>query len=137
MEFKNIDSFNPRECISGKIRRINRLTSAIFRKHLATHDITESQLSVLFILTKAGSKTQKELTDFMKLEKSTLNRNLKRLFDKGYIQKENFPKIEMTEQGMIFVDNIIPEWERAMKEIRSIIEQDGEESLNIIIDKFN
>jgi len=133
MEFKNIESFNPRECISGKIMRINRITANIFRKHLSPFNVTDSQLTLLFVLTKAGGLTQKQLSDFVFLEKSSLNRNLKRLIDKELLTREKFPVIEITHQGKIFVERIIPEWEKAMTEIRGIIGDDGEQSVSKLI----
>jgi len=136
MEFKNIEQLNPRECISGKIMRINRITANIFRKYLAPFKITDSQLTLLFVLTKAGGLTQKQLSDFVFLEKSSLNRNLKRLIDKKFLTRKNFPVIEITHQGKIFVEEIIPHWEKAMTEIRNIIGDDGEQSVSVLIDKL-
>lgn len=136
MEFKKSTEFNPRECISGKIMRINRITGTIFRKHLAPFNITDSQLTLLFILTKAGNLTQKQLSDFIYIEKSTLNRNLRRLLEKEFVTRENFPKIGMTYKGRVFVENIIPEWDKAMNEIRIIIGSDGETAVNTIHEKL-
>mgnify|MGYP000029413234 CR=1 FL=1 len=136
MEFKNISLFNPRECISGKIMRINRITGNIFRTYLAPFKITDSQLSILFVLTKAGELTQKQLSDFIHIEKSTLNRNLNRLLDRNYITKQHFPLIEITFEGKVFVEKIIPEWEKAMTEIRSVLGNEGEEAINTIHQKL-
>ena len=136
MKFENITNFNPRECISGKIMRINRLTGNIFRKYLAPFQITDSQLTLLFILTKAGGLTQKQLSDFIFLEKSTLNRNLQRLLEKQYVTRENFPIIEITHEGKCFIEQIIPEWEKAMIEIRTLIGRDGELAINTIHNKL-
>ena len=136
MEFKNIEQFNPRECISGKIMRINRITANIFRKHLSPFKVTDSQLTILFVLTKTGGLTQKQLSDFIFLEKSSLNRNLKRLLDKEYVTREKFPIIEITFQGKVFVEKIIPEWEKAMNEIRTIIGEDGEQSITQVLNKL-
>ena len=136
MEFKNIEKFNPRECISGKIMRISRITATIFRKHLSPFGITNSQLSLLFVLTKTGGLTQKQLSDFIFLEKSSLNRNLKRLLDKEYISRDSFPVIQITHEGKIFVERIIPEWEKAMSEIKHILGNDGQESVSILLNKL-
>jgi len=136
MEFKNIETFNPRECISGKIMRINRITANIFRKYLAPFKITDSQLTLLFVLTKAGGLTQKQLSDFVFLEKSTLNRNLNRLIEKKFLTRKKFPVIEITQEGKLFVERIIPEWEKAMAEIRLIIGDNGEQSVSILLEKL-
>lgn len=136
MELKNLENFNPRLCISGKVRRLHRLTSNIFRKHLKPFDVTESQLSILFVLTKRDGLKQKDICDFFHLEKSSLNRNLNRLFDKNMISKESFPIIKITDKGKAFVNDIVPEWQKAMKEIRALLKEDGEEALNHIINKL-
>ena len=86
-KYPNIESFDPRECLSGRISRIHRLTATIFRKYIAPFDVTNSQLTLLFILSKNAGLTQKQLSDIAKLEKSSLHRNLKRLLDQEYLNK--------------------------------------------------
>tara|TARA_B100000809_G_scaffold58771_1_gene55253 strand:+ start:767 stop:1189 length:423 start_codon:yes stop_codon:yes gene_type:complete len=137
MEFKNIDEFNPRECISGRVNRLNRLTANVFRKHLSPFEITDSQLSLLFILSKKEKCNQKELTKITQLEKSTLNRNLKRLIDKDYITKQEFPLLQLTHSGKIFVENIIPEWQKAMIEIKELISEEGITGINTALENIS
>ncbi|PHR27598.1 MAG: hypothetical protein COA38_13100 [Fluviicola sp.] len=136
MEFKNIDSFNPKECISGKMMRLNRMTANIFRKHLKPFGITDSQLTLLFVLTKRNNLNQKELSDITVLEKSSLNRNLKRLIDSELVSKSSFPIIRITEKGKILVNTIIPEWEKAMAEIKALLESDGISALDTLMNKL-
>lgn len=136
MKLEHLTCFNPKDCISGKVMRINRLTANIFRKHLKPFNITDSQISLLFVLTKAGPLTQKQLSDFIYMEKSTLNRNLNRLIDKNYITRNDFPLITITQTGKEFVNTIIPRWEDAMTEIRSIINKDGEEAISLVLQKL-
>lgn len=136
MEFKNIDSFNPKECISGKMMRLNRITANIFRKHLKPFGITDSQLTLLFVLTKRNNLNQKELSDITILEKSSLNRNLKRLIDSELVSKSSFPIIRITKKGKVLVNTIIPEWEKAMTEIQELLESDGISALNTLTNKL-
>ena len=79
---------------------------------------------------------QKELSDFTKLEKSSINRNLKRLIDAELISSVNFPKLQITPKGKIVVNQIIPEWKKAMSEIEALLGQDGKEALNTLMDKL-
>ncbi len=136
MEYENITSFDPRVCISGKVTRINRLTANIFRKYLHPFDITNSQTTILFILSKREALTQKELSEIAVLEKSTLNRNLKRLIDKQYLTRNAFPLIQITETGKQFVNDIIPEWEKAMTEIKALLTPEGENALDLVHHKL-
>lgn len=132
MQYENIVSFDPRECISGKIRRINLMTSAIFQKHYGDLDVTNSQVSILFVLSKTRGKTQKELSDILVLEKSSIHRNLKRLENKNLISRENFPVLVITKEGKELVENIVPRWREAMKEIRSLLGESNENALTEI-----
>ena len=136
MEFENIEHFNPKTCISGQIMRINRRIANIFRSYLKPFDITSSQLSILFILSKRDGLNQKQLSDITVLEKSSLNRNLKRLFDKHYISKEDFPVLNLTTEGRTFVNRIIPEWEKAMQDVRELLGDDGETALKTVHQKL-
>ncbi len=136
MEFENIAGFNPITCISGKVMKISRITSAIFRKHLKSFGVTNSQLSLLFVLSKKGGQTQTQLVTITGLEKSSLNRNLERLFGNGNLTKENFPLIEITYKGKKKVNEMIPVWEEAMKEVRELLGENGEEALNVVLGKL-
>jgi len=136
MEFENIQSFDPTTCISNKVLKIGRITAHIFRKYYRPFNITNSQLSILFILTYRGGLTQKRLCEISQLEKSSLNRNLKRLFAKRYLSRRDFPIIEITDNGKAFVNKIIPEWEKAMKEIRQLLGKDGEAALDMTLAKL-
>lgn len=129
MEFKHIENFNPKTCISGQVMRINRKIANIFRAYLRPYDITDSQLTILFVLSKHHKLNQKQLSKITVLEKSTLNRNLTRLYNKKYISREEFPLLTITQEGKIFVNGIIPQWEKAMEEVRTLIGTEGEQHL--------
>ncbi|MEB2786598.1 MarR family winged helix-turn-helix transcriptional regulator [Algoriphagus persicinus] len=132
MEFENLKSFDPSVCISGKIMRLNRITANVFRKYLMPYKITDSQLSILFVLIKKGGLTQKQLSNIVQLEKSSLNRNLKRLFDKNYLSRVDFPTIQITHLGKSFVNSIVPEWRKAMDEISELLGDDGKMALDLV-----
>lgn len=132
MEFNNIQRFNPSTCISGKVNQIKRITSNVFRKHLKPFGITDSQLTLMFILSKKEKMNQKELSDFAFLEKSSLNRNLTRLIERKLLSREEFPLISISTDGKYFVENIIPVWEKAMTEIESKLGEQGLSSITIV-----
>lgn len=137
MSFKNIESFNPSTCISGKVMRLNRITGNIFRKYLSPFGITDSQTSIMFVLSKhEDGLIQNQIATIVQLEKSSLSRNLKRLIDQGYIQKNDSSKIVITQEGKQLIEQIIPEWQKAMDEIRSYIGQDGEEALSTLLNNL-
>ena len=136
MSLENLQNFDPTTCISGKMMRLQRATANIFRKHLQPFQVTDSQLSLLFILTKMDGTTQKQLAQFAVLEKSSLNRNLRRLFEFEYATREDFPIIQITPKGKEFVNQVIPVWEGAMKEIKELLGAEGEEALHLLHSKL-
>lgn len=136
MNLEHLISIDPTTCLNGKMNRINRLTGNIFRKHLKGFDLTSSQLTMLFVLFKRGGVTQKELTDILFMEKSSVNRNLRRLFEKEYVSKNSFPLIEITNKGKLLLNEVVPSWQAAMKEIRLALQQDGENAVDTILSKL-
>ncbi|XWN35923.1 MAG: MarR family winged helix-turn-helix transcriptional regulator [Balneola sp.] len=137
MSFKNIESFNPSTCISGKVMRLNRITGNIFRKYLSPFGITDSQTSIMFVMSKhEDGLIQNHIATIVQLEKSSLSRNLKRLIDQGYVQKNDSSKIVITHEGKKLIEQVIPEWQKAMDEIRSYIGQDGEEALSTLLNNL-
>ena len=135
-QFPNLKSCNPKACISGKIMRCNRIVASVFRKHLKPFGITNSQLSTLFIISKTPNPTQKLLSDKMYMDKSTVNRNLKRLIENNFIEKITIHDLQVTTKGKELLEQVIPHWENAMTEIKQLLEEEGEEALNIIVQKL-
>ncbi len=133
----HLEHFNPAICISAKIMRINRITGNIIRKYIQTFWVINSQVSILFVISKRRALTQKELAAFTKLEKSSIHRNLKRLIDQAYLSRTDFPLIKITEKGLALVNDIVPEWEKAMTDIRALLADDGEQALNLIHSKLH
>ncbi|WP_420603567.1 MarR family winged helix-turn-helix transcriptional regulator [Flagellimonas sp.] len=136
-KYPNIETCNPSTCISGNIRKSNRIIANIFRKHLKPFDITDSQLSILFVVTKGSSITQKRISELLYLEKSTVNRNLTRLIDKNYISTNSDSFLFTTESGQAFLESIIPHWNNAMTEVRGILGTNGENAINLILSKLS
>ncbi|MFT5822194.1 MAG: DNA-binding MarR family transcriptional regulator [Crocinitomix sp.] len=132
----NLESCDPRQCISSRILKCNRIISNVFRKHLLPYNITNSQMSILFIVAKRGEATQQELATILYLEKSTISRNMKRLFDGKLISKQNSKQIEITEAGKDFLEEIIPAWDEAMEESRALLTAQGEEALTILLNQL-
>jgi DNA-binding MarR family transcriptional regulator len=136
MKYPLLEETDPTTCLSGKMSRISRITANVFRKHIKSFGLSNSQMSLLFVLSKRSDPTQKELCDILFMEKSTLNRNLNRLLATGYVSKVDFPAINITEKGKAHLEKAIPAWQEAMHEIRSLLHQDGEEAVDNILDKL-
>ncbi len=136
MNYPLLEATDPTTCLSGKMGRISRITGNIFRKHIKPFGLSTSQMSLLFLLSKREGLTQKEICDIQCMEKSSLNRNLKRLFENNYASKDQFPQINITEKGKALLEKAIPAWRKAMEEIRNLLNADGEEAVNTVLNKL-
>ncbi|WP_299537144.1 MarR family transcriptional regulator [Ulvibacterium sp.] len=123
------------DCISSKVMRLSRFTANVFRKHIKPFGITESQLALLFILYTNRNLNQKRLSEVSLLEKSSLNRNLNRLFTAELITKDDFPIITITKKGEELLETIIPEWQKAMNRMEQLLDKDGLHALNLVLEK--
>jgi len=98
--------------------------------------ITDSQLSILFVVTKAKAVNQKKLSDMLFLEKSTVNRNIIRLIDNQYIAMDSSLFLNTTEKGKQFLEKVLPHWNIAMNEIQGILGKEGTEAVSMITHKL-
>jgi len=135
VKYPKLDNCNPTTCISGNMMKCNRIIANIFRKHLKPFEITDSQLSMLFVITKAQEVTQQKLASLLFMEKSTVNRNIVRLIDKKYVAMDG-RMLHTTEGGKKFLEIVIPHWELAMNETKNILKGEGADALNILLSKL-
>ena len=133
--YSNLVMVQPQFCIARKTMMCNRLIAKIFRKHIGKHNLTTSQLSILFITLKKQVVLQSFLAEMLILEKSTISRNMRRLLEKGYIQRSQEVKkaIQLTEEGKAFLNTVIPDWENAMQEVKEILGENGQAALDILL----
>ena len=135
-KYPNIKNFNPTFCISRKLMKCNRIVSAIFRKQFKSFELTNSQISILFIVSKKGLTTQSELSEILSLEKSTVSRSIRLLLKNGCLEKKTLKEIRLTTKGMGLLEKIIPHWELAMTEVRLKLKDEGEQAVNLILSKL-
>ena len=117
--------------------KCQRIIANIFRKYLKPFEITDSQMSILFTVTKAKEVNQKMLADRLYMEKSTVNRNIIRLIKREYIVMDDQMILHTTAQGKEFLEQIIPHWEMAMQESREVLGQEGLQAVSLLTEKLS
>lgn len=94
-------------------------------------------MSILFMVTKAKEVNQKKLATRLYMEKSTVNRNISRLIDRGYIMMDDQMMLHTTEEGKQVLEKIIPHWEMAMQESKEVLGQEGMEAVSLLTEKLS
>ena len=128
-----------RECIGNRLRRLSRIVDKRFRSSLKDFDITENQMTVLFVLKNSGTVDQGILGKKLVLERSSISRNINVLYRKGYVGKSNEyrPQVYLTRIGKKLVMKLIPLWEKVMDNIISEIGEDRTEMISKLEQKLN
>ena len=126
------------ECIGARLRKLSRVVDSFYKKKLFDFEITESQVTILFILNKTKKIEQGKIGQLLFLERSTISRNIKLLEKRKLLTKtlEYRPMIELTEKGKILVENILPIWNEIMNELMNKIGKKGFKIIKELENKF-
>ena len=114
-------------CIGLRLRRLSRIVDGYYRKNLIDYEITVNQLTILFLLSEAKKVEQGRIGKVLKLERSTVSRNIKLLEKKRLIRRspEYKPEIELTTKGKNLALELIPLWEKSMDELTAKLGDNG------------
>lgn len=126
-------------CIGSRLRRLSRIADGHFRSKLSEFNITENQMTILFVLSKMGKVEQGKVGQVLVLERSTVSRNVKLLEKQNYINKTSAyrPEIELSKEGTELVQNLIPFWEETMDELISKLGENGLTHLTALENSLN
>ncbi len=137
--YKLLEDTDPWICVASKLSLSIRVVNAIYRKHLKAHNVTMSQLSLLMVIGKHKFLPQSEIGKMLKLERSTVTRDLKRMIEQGYFVKKydkSRPIIYITDKGASYVESIIPSWKAATQEAKDKLGSEGEQALDLVLHKL-
>lgn len=110
-------------CLAMRLRRVNRLVTAIYERRFRGLNITIAQVNILAAIQKLGPEraSAAELSRVLLLEPSTTSRNLDRIEERGWIRRlaTEDPRreaLELTSSGQHILLSIREPWEAAQRE---------------------
>lgn len=113
-------------CLGRRVRMLNRLVTALYDDALRPLELTGAQLSILCALQLLTRKRPVEIGLQLKLDKSTLSRNLDRMKRNGWITKaRGRSELAITEQGARLVIDAMPLWRTAQKQAEEMLGNEG------------
>jgi DNA-binding MarR family transcriptional regulator len=126
-------------CLSVRLRLMNRMVGAIYDEALRPHGIKASQLNILVAVSAFGRVTSQQLCQVLHMDPSTLSRAVGRLKKSGWLQVEpsgegKILKIEVTQEGFKKIEQVYPDWERAQAKAAKAL---GESTSEMIIASGN
>ena len=130
-----------RECIAVRVRLINRVITAVYDEALRPYELRISQANILTALAQLGETQPALVCRVLRIEKSTLSRDLELMKRKGWLASDppgggRSQKIRLTTQGTRLLAKIQPAWERAQAETKALIGPEGERALQQIAEQL-
>ena len=123
-------------CYCIRLRRITHAVTQFYDTALSASGLTVNQYSLLANLKWLGTSSMTDLAAQVGLDRSTVVRNLRPLFNLGYVEDSSSPEtrnkaIFVTQSGSAVLETARPLWERAQRNLTAIA---GKEKLNELFD---
>jgi DNA-binding MarR family transcriptional regulator len=128
------------ECLAVRVRILNRVITAIYDDLLRPVGLTVNQLNMLAAISKTQKPTAKSVARILKMETSTVSRNLERMRNQGWItirrQDGRKQELGITKVGSRRMENALPAWRKAQARAQNIIGKEGYSMLDEIVENI-
>lgn len=127
------------DCLSVRLRLINRMIGTIYDQALRPHGIKASQLNILVAVSAYGRVNSQQLCRVLHMDTSTLSRAVARLKKNRWLQVDpsgdgKILKIDVTKAGFKKIEQAYPDWQRAQAKA---LETLGESTAEMIVASGN
>jgi DNA-binding MarR family transcriptional regulator len=119
-----------KSCISVRLRLLNRVVTNIYETALRPLGLKASQLNILTVTAKLGVARPAQVCRILRLETSTLSRNLERMKARGWI--EVMPEedgraqpFRLTARGKRLIEKAFPKWQEGQRSAEELLDQEG------------
>jgi len=114
-----------RGCLAARLRLLNRAVSKVYDDALRPHGLRVSQLNILVAVAAEGPLRSVDVAGLLQLDKSTLSRDLERMFDRDWVRAlagtGRSQPLEVTDAGRELVVAVAPAWRAAQREARKLL----------------
>ena len=124
-----------RACFARKFRMLNRAVTALYDEALRPFGLKVSQMNVLVAVAVLGPTPQAAVAKELRLEKSTLSRNLERLAEKGWIRVDGGPdgrsnELSLTPAGRKLLQDLKPAWRGVQRRLQRLLGPEAADAID-------
>jgi DNA-binding MarR family transcriptional regulator len=124
-------------CLASRTRLLGRVVTSIYDDALRKVGLTASQLTILAALEHTEGISPGALCDALKLDKSTLSRNVDRMHRNGWVEKlvgadARSHTLKLTLQGREKLAEAVPLWRTAQVSAEELLGKSGVDTLHRI-----
>jgi DNA-binding MarR family transcriptional regulator len=130
METPDVARLIASECIAVRLRMIHRVVSGLYDAALRPHGVRVSQMNVLAAVARAGPIRPADLCRVLRLDKSTLSRDVERLRRRGWLEvapgdDARSRRLLITPAGSALLAACLPAWRKAQQKARKLLGEDA------------
>jgi DNA-binding MarR family transcriptional regulator len=121
-------------CVATRARLIGRALSAVYDDAIREFGVKISQVNLLVIVYKLGDAKSADVCRIMKMDASTLSRNVDRMKKKGWLDSRHDDGdrsmiVTVTPAGGELLTQIHAKWKEAQRKAVDMLDVDGVESI--------
>ena len=119
------------DCIAARLRLLTRVVTKRYDDALRPLGIKTSQLNILVVTARLGLARPAEICDKLKMDISTVSRNVDRMRARGWIevvddqQDARAHQIRLSAPGRQLLEKAKPAWEEAQEEVKDLLGRNG------------
>ncbi len=131
---------SPYPCLCALIRKAGRIVTRNYDNYLKFCGLKVTQLSMLAKIAKNPAITVSELAESLRMDQTTVSRNLRVLEKSGFIHLEDdmtdqrVKRIQIADLGASKMNQAIPLWEKAQLDMERVL---GRESIEEMMKTLN
>ena len=132
---KTTSNFIAQECIGVRMRLLNRVVTRIYDDALRPLGIKTSQLNILVVTARLGLARPAEISSRLKMEISTVSRNVDRMRTRGWIEvidderDARAHQLRLSVEGQRLLEKAKPAWEEAQEKVKDLLGGPGVEAV--------
>ena len=121
-------------CLAVRARLLNRVITHVYDEALRPLGLKVSQMNILVVVQKLGRARPAEVCQILKLDTSTLSRNVERMRAKGWVEilddeDGRAHPFQLTSSGKSLLRRAYPAWKAAQEKSAAVLGDNGVELL--------
>lgn len=125
-------------CVAARLRLVNRLVTTLYDDALRPHGLRVSQMNILVAIAAEGPVRGVDVVNRLRLDASTLSRDLERMVDRGWVAASpgagRARTLEATPAGRALLAAVAPAWRAAQAEARALLTPAVAGGLSAVVD---
>lgn len=127
------------ECLAMRVRMLGRAISSLYDRAVGEHGVTIAQVTLLVFIGKAGPCAPSRICRALRMERSTVSRNLEALIACGWLDAvtsdaDRVREVSLTPTGRQLIETVLPDWRTAQREAAALLGDAGVRAVRSLAD---